>query len=113
MLKNVSVTCRVCHIEKDIKPKRRCAQNAHAKAPKKTQTCMECHGHLVHRDVPIRLTMPEERRARPGGPDEIASTGIEANLGPVPSIRTDLFCVRLGGVKANQMGEQMAAIRCI
>ncbi len=49
-----SNTCRTCHIETEIKVKRKRGQNAHKRALKRGQTCMECHNNLVHREVPIR-----------------------------------------------------------
>lgn len=54
LLENDSETCRSCHVEKDIKPKRKRGQNAHKNALKKKQTCSECHYNLVHREVDIR-----------------------------------------------------------
>ncbi|MHA1545329.1 MAG: NapC/NirT family cytochrome c [Alphaproteobacteria bacterium] len=54
LLENDSNTCRTCHVEKDIKPKRKRGQNAHKNALKKKQTCSECHYNLVHREVDIR-----------------------------------------------------------
>lgn len=58
MLAADSSPCRTCHIEEEIKPKRKRGQNAHKKALKKNQTCMECHTDLVHREVPLRLETP-------------------------------------------------------
>jgi nitrate/TMAO reductase-like tetraheme cytochrome c subunit len=49
-----SVTCRTCHIEADIKPKRKRGQRAHAKALENRETCIECHDNLVHRYVEVR-----------------------------------------------------------
>ncbi len=49
-----SVTCRTCHIEVDIKPKRKRGQRAHAKALENRETCIECHDNLVHRYVEVR-----------------------------------------------------------
>jgi nitrate/TMAO reductase-like tetraheme cytochrome c subunit len=49
-----SVTCRSCHIEADIKPKRKRGQRAHAKALENRETCIECHDNLVHRYVEVR-----------------------------------------------------------
>jgi cytochrome c-type protein NapC len=49
-----SVTCRSCHIEADIKPKRKRGQRAHAKALENNETCVECHDNLVHRYVEVR-----------------------------------------------------------
>ena len=49
-----SVTCRTCHIESEIKPKRKRGQKAHDLALEKKQTCIECHTNLVHRQVGAR-----------------------------------------------------------
>jgi nitrate/TMAO reductase-like tetraheme cytochrome c subunit len=49
-----SVTCRTCHIEADIKPKRKRGQRAHAKALENRETCIECHDNMVHRYVEVR-----------------------------------------------------------
>ena len=51
-----SNTCRTCHIEAEIKPKRKRGQNAHKKALEAKQTCIECHDNLVHRYVELRET---------------------------------------------------------
>ena len=49
-----SVTCRTCHIESEIKPKRTRGINAHKLALEDKLTCIECHNNLVHRRVEIR-----------------------------------------------------------
>jgi nitrate/TMAO reductase-like tetraheme cytochrome c subunit len=49
-----SVTCRSCHIESEIKPKRKRGQKAHAKALENKDTCIECHDNLVHRYIDVR-----------------------------------------------------------
>jgi len=49
-----SNTCRTCHIEAEIKPKRPRGQQAHAEALKNKETCIECHGNLAHRYVAFR-----------------------------------------------------------
>ena len=49
-----SNTCRTCHIEADIKPKRKRGQRAHAKALENKETCVECHDNLVHRYIEVR-----------------------------------------------------------
>ncbi len=54
-----SVTCRVCHIESEIKPKRKRGQKAHANALKNKETCIECHDNLVHREAPPRRAFRE------------------------------------------------------
>ena len=51
-----SVTCRTCHIESEIKPKRKRGQRAHAKALENKETCIECHDNMVHRYVEVRKT---------------------------------------------------------
>jgi nitrate/TMAO reductase-like tetraheme cytochrome c subunit len=59
LMESDSVTCRVCHIETEIKPKRKRGQKAHANALKNKETCIECHDHLVHREVPPRKALPK------------------------------------------------------
>ena len=49
-----SVTCRSCHIEAEIKPKRARGVNAHELALKEQTTCIECHNNLIHRRVEVR-----------------------------------------------------------
>lgn len=51
-----SNTCRTCHIEAEIKPKRKRGQKAHAKALENKETCIECHDNLVHRYIELRDT---------------------------------------------------------
>jgi nitrate/TMAO reductase-like tetraheme cytochrome c subunit len=51
-----SITCRTCHIEAEIKPKRKRGQNAHRNALENKETCIECHDNLVHRQVDLRET---------------------------------------------------------
>ena len=51
-----SITCRSCHIESEIKPKRKRGKRAHASALKSKETCIECHDNLVHRYVEVRDT---------------------------------------------------------
>ncbi len=53
-----SITCRSCHIESEIKPKRKRGQRAHERALENKETCIECHDNLVHREVPLRTTSP-------------------------------------------------------
>lgn len=48
-----SGTCRVCHVESGIKPKRERGVNAHNLALDQKKTCMECHYNLVHRSVDL------------------------------------------------------------
>lgn len=49
-----SATCRTCHIESEIKPKRERGINAHKLALDEKKTCIECHYNLVHRSVDLR-----------------------------------------------------------
>lgn len=49
-----SVTCRTCHIESEIKPKRKRGQKAHANALENKETCIECHDNMVHRYIEVR-----------------------------------------------------------
>lgn len=54
LFENDSVTCRSCHIESEIKPKRKRGEKAHAKALENKETCIECHDNIVHRFVEVR-----------------------------------------------------------
>ena len=58
-----SVTCRICHIESEIKPKRKRGQKAHAKALENKETCIECHDNLVHRYVEVRKDAFQKAKA--------------------------------------------------
>ncbi len=49
-----SPTCRLCHIEEEIEPKRERGKNAHEKALQDKQTCIECHYNEKHRAVDVR-----------------------------------------------------------
>jgi len=49
-----SPTCRSCHVEKDIVPKRERGKNAHQKALDEQKTCIECHFNEKHRSVDVR-----------------------------------------------------------
>lgn len=60
LLKYDSVTCRSCHIEADIKPKRKRGQKAHKNALKNKETCIECHYNVAHREVAARDLSKEE-----------------------------------------------------
>ncbi len=59
LMESDSATCRTCHIESEIKPKRKRGQKAHANALKNQETCIECHDNLVHREVPPRRACRE------------------------------------------------------
>jgi nitrate/TMAO reductase-like tetraheme cytochrome c subunit len=54
LLENDSKTCRSCHIESEIKPKRERGVNAHKKALDEKRTCIECHYNEKHRSVDLR-----------------------------------------------------------
>ena len=54
LFENDSSTCRSCHIESEIKPKRKRGINAHKLALEENKTCIECHFNLVHREVALR-----------------------------------------------------------
>jgi len=56
MRKNDSVTCRNCHIEALIKPKRKRGQKLHEMANENQMTCIDCHYNLVHKEVKPRDT---------------------------------------------------------
>jgi len=60
LLKYDSVTCRSCHVEAEIKPKRKRGQRAHKNALKNKETCIECHYNVAHREVPARDLSKEE-----------------------------------------------------
>ncbi|MBC8337463.1 MAG: NapC/NirT family cytochrome c [Alphaproteobacteria bacterium] len=60
LLETDSSTCRTCHIEAEIKPKRKRGQKAHKNALKNKETCIECHDNLVHREVPARAEFKTE-----------------------------------------------------
>jgi cytochrome c-type protein NapC len=55
-----SVTCRTCHVEAEIKPKRERGINAHKLALDQKKTCIECHFNLVHRSVDLRNTADQK-----------------------------------------------------
>ena len=60
LLQYDSVTCRSCHIEAEIKPKRKRGQRAHKNALKNKETCIECHYNVAHREVEARDLSKEE-----------------------------------------------------
>jgi len=49
-----SETCRICHIEEEIEPKRERGKNAHKKALDEQMTCIECHYNEKHQSVDLR-----------------------------------------------------------
>jgi len=49
-----SETCRNCHIEQEIEPKRERGVNAHKKALDEQMTCIECHYNEKHQSVDLR-----------------------------------------------------------
>ncbi len=51
---NDSVTCRSCHEEAAIKPKRKRGQRQHAEAREQGMTCIDCHYNLAHEEVEPR-----------------------------------------------------------
>ena len=55
-----SSTCRSCHIESEIKPKRERGQTAHADALENNETCVVCHNNMVHRFVELREAPVDE-----------------------------------------------------
>ncbi len=59
LLEYDSSPCRTCHIEEEIKPKRKRGQKAHARALEEHETCIACHYNLVHREVDPRLEFGE------------------------------------------------------
>lgn len=65
LLESDSVTCRSCHIESEIKPKRKRGQKAHKNALENKETCIECHDNLVHRHVAL-----QEAELKPAEPSD-------------------------------------------
>ena len=59
-----SVTCRGCHIESEIKPRRERGKNAHEKALKDKQTCIECHTNEKHAFSPVPETAKKESKEK-------------------------------------------------
>ncbi len=53
LFENDSITCRSCHIEAEIKPKRSRGQKAHKSALENNETCITCHDNLVHRYIEV------------------------------------------------------------
>lgn len=49
-----SATCRSCHDEGSIEPKRKRGQRQHANAREEGMTCIDCHYNLVHDEVEPR-----------------------------------------------------------
>ena len=49
-----SETCRSCHVEEEIEPKRERGKNAHKKALDENMTCIECHYNEKHQKVDLR-----------------------------------------------------------
>jgi nitrate/TMAO reductase-like tetraheme cytochrome c subunit len=49
-----SETCRSCHNEQEIEPKRERGINAHKKALDEQMTCIECHYNEKHQSVDLR-----------------------------------------------------------
>ena len=54
LLEDDSSPCRTCHVESEIKPKKKRGQNAHKRAQENKETCINCHFNLVHRPVELR-----------------------------------------------------------
>ncbi len=54
MRANDSVTCRSCHEETSIRPKRKRGKRQHEEARKSSMTCIDCHYNLVHEEIPAR-----------------------------------------------------------
>lgn len=88
-----SVTCRSCHIESEIKPKRKRGQKAHKNALENKETCIECHDNLVHRQVDLR-------------PDAFEKPEVSAAIGPLsPAGGGYLATAGLPGVFTPRSGE--------
>jgi nitrate/TMAO reductase-like tetraheme cytochrome c subunit len=54
LLEYDSETCRSCHVEEEIEPKRERGKNAHKKALDEKKTCIECHYNEKHQSVDLR-----------------------------------------------------------
>ncbi len=54
MLKNDSRTCRSCHKQEALKPRRERGQRQHELVKRKGMTCIACHYNLVHEPVKPR-----------------------------------------------------------
>ena len=74
-----SATCRTCHIEAEIKPKRDRGKKAHEDALRDKDTCIECHTNEVHRFVEVRETKVAMREGEEGL-DEGLDEGMEDDL---------------------------------
>jgi nitrate/TMAO reductase-like tetraheme cytochrome c subunit len=79
-----SVTCRVCHIEAEIKPKRKRGKKAHKEALENKETCIECHDNMVHRYVDLRpdaFQTPEHSETSgslpPNGGGRVAAASLQ------------------------------------
>ena len=59
-----SSTCRTCHVEAEIKPKRERGINAHKLALEETKTCIDCHYNLVHRSVDLQKAAGQTATAK-------------------------------------------------
>jgi len=78
LLEYDSATCRTCHIEAEIVPKRDRGKKAHADALENKETCVECHTNLVHRFVEVREV---EKVSKAGeGLDEGLEEGTDEGL---------------------------------
>jgi nitrate/TMAO reductase-like tetraheme cytochrome c subunit len=51
MIDNDSATCKSCHTEDKLKPKRESGQRQHELAQRSEVTCIGCHFNLVHQPV--------------------------------------------------------------
>ncbi len=51
---NDSVTCRSCHTQDAIKPKKKRGQRMHKEAKETGMTCIDCHYNLIHEEVEAR-----------------------------------------------------------
>ena len=83
-----SETCRSCHIESEIKPKRKRGQKAHKNALENKETCIECHDNMVHRQVDLRpdaFQKPEQSAASETLPPNTGEAVAAANLTGVPT----------------------------
>ncbi len=56
---NDSITCRGCHEEASIKPRRKRGQRQHTEARESGMTCIDCHYNLVHEEIEPRESFLE------------------------------------------------------
>jgi nitrate/TMAO reductase-like tetraheme cytochrome c subunit len=66
MRANESVTCRNCHTESLLNPKRKRGQKQHKTAVLKGMTCIDCHYNLVHEALEPRDSFVDSAGSKAG-----------------------------------------------